>query len=128
MVFEASAQAAAAAHPIRPDTPDTNSADHYGLNQEEWNQFDVGNQDLVRVASHRGTLQPTHSRTHDSGATSQPLEVEEDLKAQAYHDVEAHSERTLRPFASQQESDQILVHWEGPDDPENPRNWNSMYK
>lgn len=38
------------------------------------------------------------------------------------------TEIKLERFMSQLGKDQVLVHWEGKDDPENPMNWSAAYR
>ena len=123
---------AAATAPADAETPN-----EYGLAPADYAGLDEGNRDLLRTASRQGSLAPVRSRSLSRAAHSRPAAPRASSTtatatasgAQAQGAAkEAGPDLALRPFPSQQEQDQIVIHWEGPNDPENPLNWSFGYK
>ena len=75
------------------------------------------------MPTNNDSTRPSRGNSLTSTAHSHESSQMKDLEAQdhpgALHDNSANNEKAEKPFSS----DDYLVDWDGPDDPENPQNW-----
>lgn len=87
--------------------PAADGPEQFGMQRQDYQSLDEGDQELLRTASHQGTLAPHPSSpraSNDNGEKPAAQKSQQSLQ---------------QPF---------IVHWDGPNDPENPLNWSKTYR